>query len=372
MASKRMRCNYCGMQIMVPSETHATQCPICPTITRTNDHSIHHMVSRCKDLINRASVTTNTMIATMNNHYGSGISAFGYHHPQKARISSSLVPGSAHGKKRAVLCGVSYYGQRYRLKGTVNDVRCMNFFLNQKFGFPSDSILVLTEEACDPSLLPTKKNIRKALQWLIQGCQPGDSLVFHYSGHGSQVKDFNQDEMDGYDETLWPVDHHTHGKILDDEINATIVRPLPRGANLHAIVDTCHSGTILDLPNGLYMWEDQGQQSSTYKGTSGGLAVSFSACADHEVSWDTTALSGGTPTGAMTFSFIQAAQNDPGLSYGRLLNSMRHTIRETEEGFLPNGAVTSLLTKVSKSKSPQGPQLSSSDKFEVYTKEFHL
>lgn len=93
------------------------------------------------------------------------------------------------------------------------------------------------------------RNIRAALRWLVHGCQSGDSLVFHYSGHGSQVRDCNGDELDGYDESLVPVDYKSEGKLLDDEINATIVRPLTRGATLHAIIDTCFSGTFLDLPN---------------------------------------------------------------------------------------------------------------------------
>lgn len=87
-----------------------------------------------------------------------------------------------------------------------------------------------------------------ALYWLVQGCQPGDSLVFHYSGHGSRQRNYNGDEVDGYDETLCPLDFNTQGMIVDDEINATIVRPLPHGAKLHAIIDACHSGTVLDLP----------------------------------------------------------------------------------------------------------------------------
>ncbi|CAA0807335.1 Metacaspase-1 [Striga hermonthica] len=343
-------------------------------------NSIHHMAVRCKDLINRASTNINTMIATMDTHSGlRGPLAFGYQQTED-RILPSLVPGSVHGRKRAVLCGVSYYGQRCRLNGTVNDVKCMQFFLNQRAGFPSESILVLTEESLDPSLIPTKNNIRKALQWLVQGCQAGDSLVFHYSGHGSQMEDFNGDEVDGYDEMIWPVDHQTEGKIIDDEINATIVKPLPRGAKLHAVVDACHSGTVLDLPfvcrmnrDGLYMWEDHGRISSIYKGTSGGLAVSITACDDHEISWDTTALSGDAPTGAMTYSFIQAAQNEPGLTYGRLINTMRRAIRESEMGYFPNGGpVRSFLKRALKPKNPQEPQLSSSEKFEVYSKAFCL
>ena len=100
----------------------------------------------------------------------------------------------------------------------------------------------------DPFRLPTKDNIRMAMQWLVQGCSYGDSLVFHFSGHGVQKLDLNGDEVDGYNEALCPADFERSGKILDDEINATIVRPLGRGVKLHAIVDTCHSGTILDLP----------------------------------------------------------------------------------------------------------------------------
>lgn len=104
------------------------------------------------------------------------------------------------------------------------------------------------KEESNPLKLPTKQNIQRALRWLVEGSRSGDSLVFHFSGHGTQEVDQNMDEIDGYDEALCPVDFEHSGKILDDEINATIVRPLPRGAKLHAIIDACHSGTALDLP----------------------------------------------------------------------------------------------------------------------------
>lgn len=86
------------------------------------------------------------------------------------------------------------------------------------------------------------------MEWLTNGCCSGDSLVFYYAGHGSHVPDNNGDEKDGYDEALCPVDYKVSGKILDDEINAAIVAPLPHGVILHSIMDTCFSGTLLDLP----------------------------------------------------------------------------------------------------------------------------
>lgn len=104
------------------------------------------------------------------------------------------------------------------------------------------------EEQTDPYKIPTKHNIRMAMYWLLQGCQPGDSLVFHYSGHGAQQRSYSGDEVDGMDETLCPLDFETQGMIVDDEINAALVRPLPHGAKLHALIDACHSGTALDLP----------------------------------------------------------------------------------------------------------------------------
>lgn len=86
-----------------------------------------------------------------------------------------------------------------------------------------------------------------AMVWLVQGCQAGDSLVFHFSGHGSQQRDTRGEELDGMNETLCPVDFSTAGMITDDEINDTIVKPLPHGVRLHAVIDACHSGTVLDL-----------------------------------------------------------------------------------------------------------------------------
>ncbi|KAK3014384.1 hypothetical protein RJ639_010161 [Escallonia herrerae] len=130
--------------------------------------------------------------------------------------------------------------------------------------------------------------MRMALYWLVQGCQPGDSLLFHYSGHGSRQRNYNGNEVDGYDETLCPLDFETQGMIIDDELNATIVRPLPTGVKLHAIVDACHSGTVLDLPF---------------------------LCRMHR--WDTT--------------------------YGSILNSMHAAIRGARDD-VGGGAVTSLLT----------------------------
>lgn len=258
----------------------------------------------------------------------------------------------------------------------------MKYLLVNKFSFPEASILMLTEEEVDPYRRPTKQNMRMALFWLVQGCQAGDSLVFHYSGHGSQQRNYTGDEVDGYDETLCPSDFETQGMIVDDEINATIVKPLPTGVKLHAIVDACHSGTVLDLPflcrmdrNGRYIWEDHRPRSGVWKGTSGGEAISFSGCDDDQTSADTSALSRITSTGAMTYAFIQAIERGHASTYGNMLNAMRSTIRNTDSG-VGGGIVTSLISMLLTGGSLGGlrqePQLTANQTFDVYTKPFAL
>ncbi|KAK0590046.1 hypothetical protein LWI29_022076 [Acer saccharum] len=153
-------------------------------------------------------------------------------------------------KKRALLCGVSYKNSKHELKGTINDVNNMKDLLVNYFGFLEDNLLILTEEKDDPKVIPTKNNIEKGLQWLVEGCSDGDSLVFYFAGHGASVDEaLAGDEKDGKDETICPLDFLKEGKILDNYINSTIVGPLKKGVTLHAIVDACHSGTILDLSN---------------------------------------------------------------------------------------------------------------------------
>jgi metacaspase-1 len=139
----------------------------------------------------------------------------------------------------------------------------------------------------DPFRLPTKDNIRMAMHWLVQGCGYGDSLVFHFSGMGAQVCDDDGDEVDGYDEAICPMDSFQKGPILDDEINEVIVRPLVRGVRLHAIVDACHSDSVLDLPfmcrisrTGNWQWEDHRPPTGACKGSSGGQAMLISGFSD--------------------------------------------------------------------------------------------
>lgn len=53
-------------------------------------------------------------------------------------------PPPVHGRKKAVIVGVSYRYSRHELKGCLNDAKCMKHLLMNKFQFPEASILMLT------------------------------------------------------------------------------------------------------------------------------------------------------------------------------------------------------------------------------------
>nr|AFK93070.1 MC1 [Petunia x hybrida] len=340
MDGRRYKCKWCGTKMAAPIGAPSICCPRCQSVTELQPRNNNGYAKMAAPIAN-----------VVNNMINSAVNT-GFYPAMQGRIPNGnnyqqqpqpfMRPPAVHGRKRAVLCGITYRGHPKMLKGSVTDALSMRQLLVGKLGFPNASVVVLTEDEKDPCKIPTKANIRSALRWLVQGCQPGDSLVFFYSGHGTRVRDRDGDEVDGHDESLCPVDYESEGRILDDEINATIVRPLPRGATLHGIIDTCFSGTFLDLPfmcrinrEGYFMWEDH--RISSYKGTNGGTAISISACDDHQNSGDTTAFT-GFPTGALTYSFIKTLEQEPKLSYGRLLMSMHNKIHEAQKGVGLTGA----------------------------------
>ncbi|KAJ3493443.1 hypothetical protein NLG97_g4728 [Lecanicillium saksenae] len=287
-------------------------------------------------------------------HFGNGA-------PQ----SYSFKYSQCTGRRKALLIGINYFGQRGQLRGCINDVRNMTSYLAEHFGYRREDMVILTDDQQNPMSQPTKQNILRAMHWLVKDARPNDSLFFHYSGHGGQTKDLDGDEPDGYDEVIYPVDFRQHGHITDDEMHRIMVQPLCAGVRLTAIFDSCHSGTALDLP---YIYSTQGilkapnlakeagqgllgvitsysqgdlggmgnQIVSLFKkATSGEEAhsraiatktspadvVMWSGSKDDQTSAD--ASIGLQATGAMSWAFITSLKKNPQQSYVQLLNSIR-------------------------------------------------
>ena len=49
----------------------------------------------------------------------------------------------------------------------------------ERYGYHERNIRMLTDDASDPRLLPTRKNIIRAMEWLVRDAQPNDSLFLH-------------------------------------------------------------------------------------------------------------------------------------------------------------------------------------------------
>ncbi|KAJ2161504.1 Ca(2+)-dependent cysteine protease [Coemansia sp. RSA 552] len=291
-----------------------------------------------------------------------------YNIPQEVQQQGSKVTlSNCRGRKRALLIGINYFGTKHLLKGCINDVHKMKQFITEHFGFREADMVILTDDQRDnPRRMPTHDNIVKAMKWLVSDARMNDSFFFHYSGHGVTIESSQSQEIDGRDEAICPVDFESKGQIIDDDMNAIMVRPLPRGARLTAIYDCCHSATALDLP---FMYNHMGnlknEKALTYAGKGvvaagnlylkGDLAgalkglaksfdmavtgdskleksrrtkstlgdvIMFSGCKDDQTSADTKAEDLNF-TGAMSHALISSMNHNPRQTYVQLLQDIR-------------------------------------------------
>lgn len=152
--------------------------------------------------------------------------------------------------KRALLIGVDKYPNlppHSQLRGCVNDVHLMKQTLETSFHFPSGNINVLSNEQA------TAKGIQEAMETLVADCRPNDIVVFHFSGHGSQMAAIG-DKSRGFDESIMP---HDSGRmnpdfprqvspcdIRDTDIQEWLARLTEKTSHVTLIFDSCHSGSI--------------------------------------------------------------------------------------------------------------------------------
>ena len=112
----------------------------------------------------------------------------------------TTVHPNSNGNYKALLIGINYVGQQGELRGCHNDVESMKGYLLDS-GYPEDAMRVVCDDGnCE--MEPTHDNIIESFRWLTNGARAGDSLFFHYSGHGGSMRDTSGDEEDRMDETV--------------------------------------------------------------------------------------------------------------------------------------------------------------------------
>ncbi|KAK4521988.1 uncharacterized protein ATC70_004527 [Mucor velutinosus] len=281
---------------------------------------------------------------------------------------------NCRGKKRALLIGINYIGTSNELNGCINDVANIKDFITTLYGFKEEDMVILTDDREEEKFRPTRNNIIAAMQWLVKDAEPDDSFFFHYSGHGGRVYDAHSDEDDSFDETIYPLDFQEFegesGQLRDDDMHDLLVKPLPPKCRLTCIFDSCHSGTVLDLPfvystrgeikeQNLFKHAGQGifsagiayargdkdgalssimslgkqlmearnvSDRARRKNTSQADVIMFSGCKDDQTSADATEA--GKATGAMSYAFTTTLRKNPNQSYQELLNSVRDILRD--------------------------------------------
>lgn len=178
---------------------------------------------------------------------------------QKLLLTSALalLCGPALAENRALLIGANEYPnlkQDFWLKGPANDVKLVETYLTTAAPVPfaPENVTVLAD-GLPGKQAPTLAAIRAAFADLAEQAQEGDFVYLHFSGHGSQAPALNPEtELDGLDELFLPVDigpwndsvGNVENALVDDEIGQMIDAIRAKGANVWAVFDSCHSGTV--------------------------------------------------------------------------------------------------------------------------------
>jgi hypothetical protein len=266
-------------------------------------------------------------------------------------------------RRTALLVGINYRGTENELNGCYNDVVNVSQYLRTALGYAPGAISVLTDgnrdsPAFPASVAPTRQNILAGMAALVAGMVAGDEAVFHFSGHGTLVRDRNGDEVTGLDSCLCPLDYNAPsaaggGVITDDEIRALLVNKVPRGARLYVFLDCCHNGTGCDVrfkyedfsillrpPSArtAALWRTQQKAFANPKYTeTAGEVYMISGSRDEQTSAD--AYINNAFAGALTyavFAILRANQASiRGYSWSSLLRDVRHFMRANRYSQIP-------------------------------------
>lgn len=269
---------------------------------------------------------------------------------------------------RALLIGINYFDFDCELKGCINDANNMLRWLGS-IGY--DEFELMVDSPGDPDWhlpnAPTRDNILRAIDGIIGRSVAGDTIFFHFSGHGSQLLDDDGDEADGLDECICPADSILTGDYITDDILRTrlIDAAAVRGVKVRMVLDCCHSGTGADLP-WVWAWgntvkaDGGGRQKPVpgyLGGEEGGNGVANTL---HVVPADVICISGCKD--AQTSADVTIRENGQSVSGGALTNGLLKMIREDAD-HANWGTLMKKLRAELAGRFTQLPQLSSADKF---------
>ena len=124
-----------------------------------------------------------------------------------------------------------YDGWDGKLDACVND---SEFYkgLSEKAEFDKIIILQNAEASSD--------TVIQSLTAFAGDLESGDLMFFTYSGHGSQIVDFNNDEADDKMDETWCLFNR---QLIDDELFESFMA-FKTGVKIFMVSDSCHSGSV--------------------------------------------------------------------------------------------------------------------------------
>lgn len=138
---------------------------------------------------------------------------------------------------KALFVGINKYPSA-PLAGCVYDVDNVSSLAMQNYGFSSSQICILKDHEA------TTANILAKLNWLVD-VNPGERVIFHFSGHGTQIPTSANNEADQLSEIICPVDFDwSKPKLITDKQLIQIFERIPAGCIFNWISDSCHSGDM--------------------------------------------------------------------------------------------------------------------------------
>src|SRR3989338_197580 len=216
----------------------------------------------------------------------------------------------------SLLIGINYYNTTYQLNGCINDVNQMRVYLRNYQKIPKNHIYTLTDN--NPKRMPTYRNIMAYFKKMTK-LKRAKKIWIYYSGHGTYIRDRNNDELDNRDESIVPCDFKKTNYITDDILNA-IFRKFVKSCKVIFIADCCNSGTVADLPY-RYDTHDKNLIENNVRLMRNNI-LSITGCADNQSSYES--FINGQTRGALTNAFISIMIRTKGkLSCFNMLNSLR-------------------------------------------------
>lgn len=260
-------------------------------------------------------------------------------------------------RKKALLVGINDYWGINDLRGCINDVTNVRNVLKTFFGFTNNDIRVLVDKRA------TRENILSRLQKMIAESEPGDTLVFHFSGHGSQIRDREKDELnDHMDELICPYDMNWDDGFITDDMLGELLSKLPKQVHMEVILDCCHSGTgtrDVELGRPVEMGpmypsinryltppmdiearhegdEDELKPPKTFKDDDRIVMnhILWSGCRDYQTASD--AYIHGSYNGAFSYYFCKYIRENQGqITRGDLLHRIKHSLKHNQYSQTP-------------------------------------